>query len=307
MAKGADVLLEVDGIAYGVWMAARATGDGYTVTHPDSGNNGITMQNPMGIIEDLARTYLGLGTSDYDRDSFNVAALLLSNWKFDFVIDEVKSARDVINEIALLCQCRVYYDYLGILKVKVLDESGGFAVSGNDTASGLDIFTTTPTVTSGAFTEHPILGKKDSLSLKLTPYSELATNVEMRYRFRHDRDAFILIRIDSASDYGGKTYNVRFQTTYVKHKNTATNIVDFILDTRKVQHWLAEFQTSINAIDKEITDFINIRHPTLDGILGTSTMNAQKWEILNISLNPDKLTIKIKAWALPSIGTPPNA
>jgi len=79
---------------------------------------------------------------------------------------------------------------------------------------------------------------------------------------------------------------------------------------RKNRLYYCGFPTGINAINLEVGDFINIRHPVIKSIWG-DTMFAKKWEVLEPGIMPftsESRHVQIKTIEVPNIrGAHPNA
>ena len=77
---------------------------------------------------------------------------------------------------------------------------------------------------------------------------------------------------------------------------------------RKDRPYICTFPTGINGIDLEPADFINIRHPLLEGVFGSS-MVSKKWEVLEPVTAPNARGSKhvpLKLIEVPTIGAPPR-
>ena len=90
------------GKEYGTWINSRSG-------HPDNNSSGSVIRNPVGIIEDILRSYLGYGDSDIAEGSFDTAATALSNWNLDFLITDKIESSQLLQELCELCHIRLWW------------------------------------------------------------------------------------------------------------------------------------------------------------------------------------------------------
>ena len=90
-----------------------------------------------------------------------------------------------------------------------------------------------------------------------------------------------------------------YQTTvphdYTSDTATAELYRDFIIERKKRKFWSCKFKTFLNGVQLEINDVINVRHPVLSGVFGSSTANAKKWVVFSINMALGAYEIEVEA------------
>ena len=81
----------------------------------------------------------------------------------------------------------------------------------------------------------------------------------------------------SDTSFISSPYKIVETHPYTDDATTADEWRDFILRRGKRKFWTITFKTFMNGIQLELFDIINVRHPILTGLFGSSEENAKKW------------------------------
>jgi hypothetical protein len=164
----------------------------------------------------------------------------------------------------------------------------GFQIA-SDTAAGTDA--SDYPIWANSYNENPIL--KNSLNL-VNQSEGLYTDVSVNYN-QNDQGSFNNTVQDtdttSHSDLVANTY----LDPWTRDQTTAEIYMDFLLDRLSRKHRKVKFRTFLNAIHLEKWDIINVRHPILEGIYGTATMNSKQWIVLTINYDFRRMGMSITA------------
>jgi len=259
------------GMEYGSWVNSGRT----------NGAENAVIETGAGVIESIMRDHLGLVDADIREADFDVSHSALSTTKISLHINKQIKARELIDKIAKTVKSAVFFDYDNKVAMKTFPVDGAsFSVSGTNTAGTTDIFTFSPSVSSGSFTNHPII--RNSFSL-MKIQNNLANTVTINYAKFHTGD---YAKTSSSTDttFISDDYKDTKPHDFTSDTTTAELYRDFLLTRKKRKYWGCKFRTFLNGAQLEINDVINVRHPVLDGIFGTSEMNAKKWVVYSITM-----------------------
>lgn len=302
-----QLFASVQGKEYGTWINNRPN-------HPDNNSSGSVIRNPIGIIEDIFRTKFSYGASDLDTGSFDLAATLLSNWKFDFVISEQINSFQLLQDLCELCHAKLWWDHNGKVRLVVFDATAGFAVSGTDTPDAGDIYSASPLSSGDSYIQNPILssGNEDTLSLNLGSEDDLMNDLKLfrQWDFGGDPLSIESEKSDSTSKTNYGTFEETLFTKYIMDQTTLDNAAQFRVNMRKDRLYYSVIPTGVNAVHLEPGDFINIRHSIVDSVFGVAVTPTKKWVVLDPIVIPsgsESKHIAIRVAEVPNIGVPPNA
>ena len=321
------LFVQVDGAEYGSWITGRGGGA--------SGlSSGDLIEEPMGIIEFIARNYGGLADADIDETAFDTGYTDTSGFTFAGIIDNQVNWIQAINEVAFQCKSRLWFDNEGLLTVSVYDSSAGFTQSGDgtpdetgstngqsdvyadeDTAIAvIDADTSKPTL---RYNNHLI--ERGSFEFSYTKLDEIANEVFINYFFnyganKYQKTTFIT---DSDSDDGTgtrdesggrestasssksnykKTQKIIYNAPFIRDDATAVLLRNHIFDLHVDRRAIVNFTTFYSPLHLQPGDIINIQHPFLTNVV--SSVTTKKWEVTGLYVDLDRMRIDVEAMEL---------
>lgn len=323
------ILCEGFGKKYGSWITENSRSiDGLTTAD--------YIKNPAHIIEDIART-AGVPTHKIDTTGIDSAYTSLDTAGYEFagVINAKEKWKQVVGYLAWMSRCWAYFDNTdgGKFTVRYHDSSANFTQSGTGTPGNNDIFTSSPTLSAGVFSQHPI--ELESFSVIESDKQEVINQVYVNYHINYAtgqllRTAFIE---EANSDDGTGTrdesgggnreedaensqiykygtydepYKIpqEFNCAWIRKSSVAVLVRNAIFDMHVNRRLICAFNTWTNIISNDserlrLGDVINIRHDWLETkVGGSATMNSKKWVVTDIGLSLDGKTSTIRAWEL---------
>ncbi len=293
---------------------------------PDDGSGTVTgtpgelIENPSHIIESIARSEMGLATSDLNTTDFDTAATNLPRWLLAFQWNEARRGIDRFNDIGEECKATIFRDELNRLTAKVWLESQGFAHSGTDIPDDLDIFQESAAISGDSVTRNPIL--KDSFSLGQTDLRQVYNSFELHFNRNYatggyrgvitiDNGAGVaasvettLIDADEASLEFGQTIDglkgltsssflatkditnqMIFRAEHIRDRATAVKLLQHLIESFSPVRNIITLSTRENAVWIEFGDRVNIRHRRVDEVFGAPTAKRKKWALYRIRHN----------------------
>jgi hypothetical protein len=287
-----QVFLDKEGAEYGSWI----TGRGHAA--------GNLIENPIHIIESIARDEMGLDNSSIDVTAFDTAATARSGMKYAFQLLERKPARDILNDLALQCGAFLWWDEQDRLTVKVFDATAKFPNSRTDIPANLDIFST-GLPANGAFTQHPIIEYPDDF-ISRVPLDDVANDFVINYAKNYATGEYsktltvnkdghnlsnstlgaILKGLCVASEAAIQTRNTYTLDAWAIRDDATAEALMQHLVTRKYRRWtVLHFVGGFDCLPFEPGDFVNVRDARISDLYGVARANRKKWMI--VKLNPD--------------------
>ncbi|KKN70716.1 hypothetical protein LCGC14_0428710 [marine sediment metagenome] len=169
----------------------------------------------------------------------------------------------------------------------------GFNSGVNNT--GAASYTSTVPVWADSFIEHPI-AEVNGFSLRKSQ-DPIITDVTVNYFLSPTTNAYQSTSNTSDVTKHAETIKGTFNNNYTRDQTTAEFHRDFLIARlfKKFYHGIINGPTAnLSPIGVEGWDFVNLRHPVLNGILGSGE-ETQKWLLLRESLALKSLTMSIEA------------
>ncbi len=169
----------------------------------------------------------------------------------------------------------------------------GFNSGVNNT--GAASYTSTVPVWADSFIEHPI-AEVNGFSLRKSQ-DPIITDVTVNYFLSPTTNAYQSTSNTSDVTKHAETIKGTFNNNYTQDQTTAEFHRDFLIARlfKKFYHGIINGPTAnLSPIGVEGWDFVNLRHPVLNGILGSGE-ETQKWLLLRESLALKSLTMSIEA------------
>ncbi len=318
-----------------VTLFARMEGEDYPtwINSRSGGASGLAasqlIEEPVGMIEYIAREYGGLATADINTANsiggFDLAYTDLSAWTFAGVFTNPTNWKDAINHLAEQCKARVYFNREGKLNITVYNSAANFTQSGTGTpdedgdgGGTSDVYEKKPTLNSnGRYDNHAI--KRRSFHFDYTPKDLIANEVYVNYYFNYalglyQKTAFITADdsddgTGTADESGGrettagtsqtnykKTKRITFNAPFIRDNATAVLLRNHIFDLKVEHRAVVKFTTFFSALHLNPGDIINIQHPFLTNVV--ASVATKKWEVTELGLDIDKFEIHVTAMEL---------
>lgn len=293
---------------------------------PDDGSGTVTgtpgelIENPSHAIESVARSEMGLVTSDLNTTDLDDAATNLPSWLTAFQWNEAKRGIDRFDKIGEECKLNIFRDELNRLTAKVWLESLPFAHSGTDIPDDLDIFQESAAISGDVVTKNPIL--KDSFSLDQTDLRRVYNSFELHFNRNYATGGYRdVITIDNglgvpgdvettltdtdeeslefdqtilglqdltASSYLSTqsiTNQMIFRAEHIRDRATAVKLLQHLIESFSPVRHIITLTTRENAVWIEFGDRVNIRHRRVDQVFGAPTAKRKKWALYRIRHN----------------------
>jgi len=174
----------------------------------------------------------------------------------------------------------------------------GFDISANDSLGiGGTLISDYP-LWADSFVEHPIIDK--SFSIKKTN-DEIKTTVEVNYYKQEPTDKYQETPVtDTDVSFHAETKEKVVNHEFTRDQTTAEIALEFLSKNSdhsgrlSRKYWECKFKTWLNSIQIEVWDFINVRHPILNGLLGATEL-TQKWLVTDITYDFTRDEVEITA------------
>lgn len=234
-----------------------------------------------------------LEISEIDNDQFNIASNDLSTSKLSFAIIEQIKSDGLIGELAKVSKSVLFFDYDNLMNMKVFVPGDNFSISDNAAVQNADIFEFDPASSGDSFTQHPI----EHNSFKLRKTKDIVTDITILY-FVNYLGEFQSEVTQTDTTHHSVTISETYEHKYTKDQTTAELYRDFLVDGSGAgrlskKYYEVELSTFLNALMIEPFDITNVRHPVISGILGAANMNTQKWSIIQLRFNLNKMEIEL--------------
>jgi len=166
----------------------------------------------------------------------------------------------------------------------------GFDISANDTIADSSTIVSDFPLWADSFVENPIV--ENSFSLRKE--GDVMTDFTVEYA--PDPTAG-LTKSTNVTDttYHSESLKGSWEHNFTRDKTTADSLRDNIKTRKNRKHFECIFKTFLNAINVEMFDIINVRHPILEGIFTEATMNDKKWVVLKLVYNWKSFDVTITA------------
>jgi len=174
----------------------------------------------------------------------------------------------------------------------------GFDISANDTLAAAGTLVSDYPLWADSFVENPIIDK--SFSCDKTA-DKIKTTVEVEYFYNEATGQFLQVVTDTDVSFHAETKEKLAAHDYTKDQTTAEILLYFL--SKNADHtgrlsrkyWECKFKTWLNGCGVELWDFINVRHPVINGLLGSATELTQKWLVVDIQYDLKRDEIEITA------------
>lgn len=298
-----------DGNYYGTWIDAAGRTNSY--------NANDLIENPIGVVESIARDEMGFTTANINTTDFDTASTTLSAWEFAFQILERKKASDYLHDLLIQCRSKGFYDNQDMLTVRPFSATKGFANSNTDIPGALDIFDYTGAPSGDLFTHNamidaPIITRQNMdevmndfalhyrLNYATNEHTEvltcgaLATNV-IDANLEDGQTAAALIALCSDSLALINTTNTdEYEAWAIRDLATASKLLQYRVERMTKRRYQLEFTATDSAVRFEPGDFVNVRCDRLYDLFGDAVTEIKKWEILELNYNANDSTVRIK-------------
>ena len=263
----------------------RCKGREYSGTWGSRKTAGNLIDNPIDAIESIFRDEFGV--TNLDTASFDA---LHTEFDTNAIVPHIsifkqKKWKDLLEDLCQGLQVSLIATLTNSWRIVAPDSSlMMFASSGTDSPAAQDIFTDTDVISSGTYTNHPIL--KGSFRLSRSSVNNIYPKVTLNYK--HIVDTYL----ESVSIGSGGL--IKFIDTYsIGNQTSATALATIMQEWWGNQKYIATFRTFYNAIAHEGGDCINIRHSDLNDDMLDKTVNTQKWMIIDIkpTWHPNQIEI----------------
>lgn len=310
---------------------------GYYATDTTIAAVDTVYEKPSHIIESIGRDYMGLDGDSLNATSFDTLVTDLTDWKFAFQLLERKDASKLIGELAEQCKTSLYWDEDDKLKAIMFDVDTAFPNADDNTPDvpgSLDIFDEAASVTSGAFTTHPILEKGKGVTqfeMFKMGMDETKNDFILHYKKNNATGDYLenLYITNGAGTEGSVNTNItaaslendqdltntgnlkqltsdcyndisttntwEYEAWAVRDSATANKLLQHFIERLTKNRWKIKFSTGLNAIGIELGDFICVKHHRLQDIFGVPTERIKKWEVIRINHNLDAHNITFEA------------
>jgi len=251
------------------------------------------IENPVYMVEDIARKFMGAGvdTTDFDSCGTKTTGTLksifnttnASDVKFRFSHYAFEGAEDVLKKICR--QSGLFHTY---------NESGDIRIFGRKRASSYVSGDVTQTLDFNDFT----LG-----GVSMTPSNMLRNKVTVKYDYDYgldDTTKETSVANDSTSQGATSSGNNKvneliYDSPYISDQTTAENLRDTLLDYFKNRKTIIELETSrLKYSNIEVGDIVDISNfPSGIKVFGTALSSSDYFMVTTISLYPSgvKLTL----------------
>ena len=300
-----------------------------------TGSASALIENPSHIVESIARSIIGLSSSEINTTAFDSSATTLTDWTMAFQLLEQLKVERIFNDIGEQCKSAVFRDELDRLSMKTWrGDDFKFPHSGTDIPANLDIFAEECDSTFSAgietMTRNVIL--RNSLVLDRVKSSEMSNSFILRYKKNYatgnydgvlfidngegdtdDADTNLVagdeaymadsqtiaglkaITAASYTDNNNTTNQLVFEADYIRSRETAVKFLQHLVESFAPRRRVVQFDTKENGMWVEFGDVINIRHRRLYDELGLVAPDRMKWYPYSIRHNLSRGTITIKA------------
>lgn len=285
-------------------MRTFVAGDGFGVS-------GTNSPAPEDIWEFDPHTYFllesgvnnGLKYKDSNVDTYNVT-VTAGSYTGDELATELETQMDAVSTpnmtvsynsstgIFTIADAGGNFELLWAHASTTIGEMLGFDVSASDT--GAASYTSDFPVWVDSFIEHP-LAQKGGFSLRKST-DPIITDLTVNY-YRSPTGDYQAISNDTDNTKHAETIKKVIVNDYTKDQTTVEFHRDFILDRsfKKFYHSpLKGMDADLSGMGVEGWDFINVRHPVLNGIL-ESGEETQKWLLLKEQISLKNLVMSIEA------------
>ncbi len=266
-ANGADQLIYFKvnaGIIGGIRLVAltataSADFDNFSLKRSD------LIQNFAGAIEGVSRTFISLGNTTLDRDSFNVASTLIpatasQDYRCSTVIAAEIKFKDWLSDLLLSCRSHAWWQTDGTLKMKVIEDT---YASSDRTIDARDAI---------------------ELDFDRTPTREIKTAIDVFHSW--DQNQYLLSTGISADTDQQSKYNIsqaqsflKFLSKHFADVTTAGKIRTFKKNFLKQPHIIAKAIYRREQLDLDIADriqFTNLPYnPYGLDVTGNVNLNGQ--------------------------------
>ncbi len=164
----------------------------------------------------------------------------------------------------------------------------GFDVETDDNGA-TDTFVSDFPVFGDSLLFHPII--ENTFTLKKVD-DDIVTDFTVEYYQEYMSNRFQKVSTVTDTNFHAETLSRTWQHLYTNDQTTAEFYRDFLKVRLRRKHYEGTLVTKLSAVGFEPWDFANIRHPILNGILGTGEENT-KWIVTDIGLNAETMEYMI--------------
>jgi len=175
----------------------------------------------------------------------------------------------------------------------------GFDISANDSLGIGGTLTSNYPIWVNSFVENPIVDK--SFSINKTK-DKIFTTVDVLYGHNTLSDVTFGYLSNTDTNYHAETTKIVKDHKFTSLSATAQLYLDFLSKSSdnsgrmSRKYWVCKFKTWLNATNVELWDIINVRHPVINGLLGSATELTQKWLVIDIQYDlSDRFEVEITA------------
>jgi|LULI01.1.fsa_nt_gb hypothetical protein len=247
------------------------------------------IENPIDIIYDILRSELGLTAQQIDTESYQEAWDAHSDWKFAFTLNKKMNSKKLIEDIAKSTKCFPKFRNDGTFGFNTIKDS--YSTSDYDDA-------------------HPIKQSDViSYSFKKTKPEQIYRQVDVQYNMDYAQDS-LLSRTDMKDNGASDFYSIEspddayleFESPYIRIKETAENLRDFLAAQYKNDHLIFSLKLPLQYIDLEIGELVKfeelfqglkaygIDYRVIDGVSDTEFYPL--FMITSITKNLDSVSIE---------------